>query len=322
MEEKLDLIKQILESGNLNCNHGHFVELFEQKLAKYVNSKYAIAVNSGTAALHTSLLALDIGPGDEVIVPAWTFISTVSAVVMCGATPVFADISEDSFNLDQDSILKKITPKTKAVIIVHLNGIPMNFGEIGWILNDDGIAIIEDACQSLGAELYDDKVGVNGDIGVYSFYPSKIITTGEGGMIVTNKKKLAKKCRLIKDHGRTKHFYSERLGYNYRMTEIQGVLGCVELKDIDKRIKKNTLNYLFCKNELQCDDLKFPIIPKNTKIAPTYINAWRFKFKKPNHHYKKKEIYTPIYKLPPFKQDIELKWTEYASKYGVFIDLL
>ncbi|KKL69808.1 hypothetical protein LCGC14_2111190 [marine sediment metagenome] len=322
MEEKLNLIKQILESGNLNCNHGLYVELFEHRITKYVNSKYAIAVNSGTAALHTALLALDIGHGDEVIVPAWTFISTVSAVVMCGATPVFADISENSFNLDQDSILEKITPKTKAVIIVHLNGIPMDFTEIGWILYDDGIAIIEDACQALGAELCDEKVGIIGDIGVYSFYPSKIITTGEGGMIVTNKKKLAKKCRLIKDHGRTKHFYAERLGFNYRMTEIQGALGCVELKDIDKRIEDNVLNYSFVKMNLKSDDIKFPKIPKNTKIAPTYINAWRFKFKKHNHHYKKKETYTPIYKLPPFKQDIELKWTEYAAKFGVFIDLL
>jgi len=321
MEEKLNLIKQILESGNLNCNHGHFVELFEHRITKYVNSKYAIAVNSGTAALHTSLLALGIGKGDEVIVPAWTFISTVSAVVMCGATPVFVDISENSFNLDQDSILEKITPKTKAVIVVHLNGIPMDFTEIGWILYDDGITLVEDACQSLGAELCDEKVGTIGDIGVYSFYPSKIITTGEGGMIVTNNKKLAKKCRLIKDHGRTKHFYSEILGYNYRMTEIQGALGCIELKDIKERIEKNTLNYTFCKMNLKCDDFKFPIIPKNTKIAPTYINAWRFKFKKPKK-YKKKEIYTPLYKLPPFKQNIKLEWTEYASKYGVSIDLL
>jgi len=229
MKEKLDLIKQILESGNLCSNHGHNVELFEHRLAKYVDSKYAIAVNSGTAALHTSLLALGIGKGDEVIVPAWTFISTVSAVVMCEATPVFADISENSFNIDQDSILEKITSKTKAVIIVHLGGIPMDFTEIDWILHDDGIALVEDACQALGAELYNEKVGTIGNIGVYSFYPSKVITTGEGGMIVTDNNDLAEKCRLIRDHGRTGHFYTERLGFNYRMTEIQGALGCVEL---------------------------------------------------------------------------------------------
>ena len=321
MEEKLNLIKQILESGNLYCNHGPFVELFEHRIIKYVGSKYAIATNSGTAALHTALLALGIGKGDEVIVPAWTFISTVSAVVMCDATPVFADISKNSFNLDQKSILEKITPKTKAVIIVHLNGIPMDFIDMIWKFYDKKIYVIEDACQSLGAELCDRKVGSIGDIGVYSFYPSKIITTGEGGMIVTNNIDLAEKCKLIRDHGRTKHFYAERLGYNYRMTEIQGALGCVELKDIDKRIEYNTLNYTFCKMHLKCDDFKFPIIPKDVKIAPTYITGWRFKFKKPKN-YKKKEIYTPIYKLPPFKQDIELEWTEYASKYGVFIDFL
>ena len=318
MEEKINLIKQILESGNLSSTHGHFVELFEYRLANYVGSNYAIAVNSGTAALHTALLAIGIEPGDEVIVPAWTFISTVSAVIMCGATPVFADISENSFNIDPDSILDKLTHNTKAVIIVHLNGIPVDVSKIGWILEDRGIALIEDACQALGAEIYDGNVGAIGDIGVYSFYPSKIITTGEGGMIVTNNIKLANRCRLIREHGRTGHFYSVRLGFNYRMTEIQGALGCVELKDIDKRIEDTTKRYYLCKNKLMwSNDFKFPKIPKKTKIAPTYTNAWYLKETK----YNDKEIYTPLYKLPPFKQDISLKWTEYASKYGVVINI-
>ena len=316
MKEKLNLIKQILESRNLSSTHGHFVELFEHEIAKYVDSKHAIAVNSGTSALHTALLALGVGKGDEVIVPAWTFISSVSAIIMCGATPVFSDISRNSFNIDQYSILDKLTDKTKAVIVVHLNGIPIDTGEIEWLLFDRNIALIEDACQSLGAECYDEKVGTIGNIGVYSFYPSKIITTGEGGMIVTNNNDLAKKCRSIRNHARTKHFYSTELGFNYRMTEIQGALGYVELKDLDKRIIDNRKKYYECKNKLESNNLRFPEIPKNVKIAPTYINAWNLDGK-----YKDKEIYTPLYKLPPFKQDIKLKWTEYASKYGVFINL-
>lgn len=318
MEEKLELIKQILESGNLSSTHGNNVELFEHRLAKYVGSKHAIAVNSGTAALHTALLALGIGEGDEVIVPAWTFISTVSAVVMCGATPIFADISEDSFNINPDSILDKLTHNTKAVIIVHLNGIPVDLSEINWILYDDGIATIEDACQALGAEIYDDKAGTIWDIGVYSFYPSKIITTGEGGMIVTNDDALADKCKLIREHGRTGHFYSVRLGFNYRMTEIQGALGCVELKDINKKIVEKRAKYYSFKHNFK-EELKFPKIPKNSKIAPTYINAWCFNLG--TNKYKAMEVYIPLYKLPPFKQDISLKWTEYAAKYGVFIKL-
>lgn len=316
MKEKLDLIKQILESGNLCSNHGQYVELFEHRLAKYVGSKYAIAVNSGTAALHTALLALGIGSGDEVIVPAWTFISTVSAVVMCGAIPVFADISENSFNINPDSILDKLTPKTIAIIVVHLGGIPAEMTKIMRIAKQSGIFVIEDACQSLGAEIYDEKVGTIGDIGVYSFYPSKIITTGEGGMIVTNSEQLAERCRLIRNHGRTKHFYADRLGFNYRMTEIQGALGLIELKDIDKRIVDKTKKYYRCRNNLMCDNIRFPKILKHSKIAPTYANAWDFYGK-----YKDKEIYIPLYKLPPFKQNIELEWTEYAAKYGMFINL-
>jgi len=314
IEKKLELIRRVLESRNLCSNHGNNVELFEYRLAKYVGSEHAIAVNSGTAALHTALLALGIGPGDEIIVPAWTFISTVSAVVMCGATPVFADIKSDSFNLDSASILDKITPKTKAVIIVHLAGIPMDFTDIGWILSDKGIAIVEDACQALGAELYNDKVGTIGDIGVYSFYPSKIITTGEGGMIVTNDTKLDFECRLIRDHGRISHFYADRLGFNYRMTEIQGALGLVELEDLDKRISQNINRYMLRKYECK-GNYRFPRIPKNSKIAPTYSPVWNtYKLLVPG-------FYIPLYKLAPFKQNIKLTWTEFAATRSMRLDI-
>ena len=310
IEEKLRAIRKVLESGDLSSTHGNVVEVFESRFSKYVDCKHAIAVNSGTAALHTALLALGIGEGDEVIVPAWTFLSTVSAVLMCGATPVFADISEKSFNIGSSSILGKLTHNTKAVIVVHLGGIPANLSELNWILKNKDIALIEDACQSLGAEWNNKKVGTIGDIGVYSFFPSKIITTGEGGMIVTNRKDLAYECQLIRDHGRTSHFYSERLGFNYRMTEIQGALGCVELKYLDERITKFRAIYNLSKRRIDGVLYRFPEIPKLAKIAPTFAMVWRYEDHKPEDL----KFYTPLYKLPPFKQDIELKWTEYASK--------
>lgn len=312
IEKKLDVIKRILLSKNLSSTHGQDVELFEYRLAKYVGSSNAIAVNSGTAALHTALLALGVGQGDEVIVPAWTFISTVSAVLMCGATPVFADIRKDSFNIDPDSIIDKLNHKTKAVIVVHLAGIPFELWEVGWILHDSGVALIEDACQALGAEYNECKVGTIGDIGVYSFYPSKIITTGEGGMIVTDNEELARECRLIRDHGQTKKYYAKRLGFNYRMTNIQGALGSIELEDIDKRIEEKTKSYKEITGRY-LDMFKFPKIPEYSKIAPTYIPAW-YNTEIPLDD---KKFYIPLYKLPLFKQDIELQWTEYAYKYGV-----
>jgi perosamine synthetase len=232
---------------------------------------------------------------------------------MCGATPVFADISQDSFNVDPDSVLDKLTNKTKAVIVVHLAGIPADLDNLAWILYDKGVKLIEDSCQALGAELHDTKVGTIGDVGVYSFYPSKIITTGEGGMIVTQDDEVAEQCRLIRHHGIPGDFryYSKRLGYNYRMTEIQGALGCVELKDLDRRIKQYTKSYNELKNGERGRFFRFPKIPHGAKIAPTWAPAWTtMEILSPG-------FYIPLYRLPPLKQDINLVWTEFAAKRSV-----
>ena len=317
LNEKVREIRKILEYGNLSSTHGRNVRRFELGFSRYISSEYSIAVNSGTSALHTALLALGVGSGDEVIVPAWTFFSTVSAVVMCGATPVFADIGEDSFNINPVSILSKITSKTKAVIVVHLCGIPMDFIDLIGTLKSKNIFIVEDACQALGSELNDKKIGTIGDIGVYSFYPSKIMTTGEGGMIVTDDIHLANHCGMIRNHGRIDHFYSVRLGFNYRMTEIQGALGRIELKYMDEKVKLSNKKYDACKLKWKYNNIAFPKIPKDAKIAPTYMQTWCYG----DYEGVNKKIYTPIYKLPPFKQDIELKFTEYAHKHGAWLEI-
>lgn len=317
-DEVLSEIEKVLKSGKLSSTVGTVVKKFEDDFSNYVGSNHAIAVNSGTAALHTSLLAIGIGPGDEVIVPAWTFLSTVSAVVMCGAKPVFADINVRDFGLSNASILNSVTSKTKAVIIVHLAGIPTDFLKIKQTLYDNSIYVIEDACQALGAELNNKKVGTIGDIGVYSFYPSKIMTTGEGGMIVTKHEHIANNCRRIRDHGRVTHFNSIKLGFNYRMTEIQGAIGRVELKEVDKRALINTNKCSEAMIKHGFKDIRFVKVSKNvTKIAPTYIQTWCSK----DHKDINREVYIPIYKLYPFKQNVILSNTEYAAKCGGWISI-
>lgn len=310
--EKIKGIEKVLISGNLSSTYGSQVKEFEYNLGDYLGIDFCIAVNSGTSALHTALLSLGVRKGDEVICPAWTFISTASAILMCGAKPVFADINRESFNLDPVDAENKITDKTKAIIVVHLAGIPANMNEFCDIGYYKGIKIIEDACQSLGAEFEKEKVGTLADVGVFSFYPSKIMTTGEGGMICTNNEYINRDCRLIRNHGQSKQYYSERLGFNYRMTEIQGVLGNIELKYIDEKIKKKTKLYndFVETNKENFNGWSFPKIPNNVKIAPTYISTWC------EREIKDKNFYTPLYKLPLFNQDIKLEWTEYTYKFG------
>jgi len=252
------------------------------------------------------LLALGIGPGDEVICPAWTFIATASAILMCGAKPVFADIGLGTFNIDPQNILDKITGNTRAIIVVHIAGIPCNMGAVMRVANQYNIPVIEDACQALGSEYDNKKVGTIGNIGVFSFYPSKIITTGEGGMIVTNDFDVFDSSRLIRNHGQTGRYYSIRLGYNYRMTEIQGAIGSIELDDIDKKIRyRNSLAEWFKKDKHS--NCTTPVIPTKAKVAYSYYPVWE----KEGTFFR--DWYTPLYRMPIFEGE-PLHNTEHAFR--------
>jgi perosamine synthetase len=228
---------------------GPLVRSFESDFAQYVGSKFAVAVNSCTAALHLAMRALDIGPGDEVIVPDFTFAATANAPIFCGAKPVIADIDEKTFNLSPEQVLNKITSKTKAIIPVHYGGQSCEMKELIEIAHDHHFHIVEDCAHSLGADYSGKKTGTFGAMGCFSFYPTKIITTLEGGMITTNDEKLDKKLRLLREHGMSRNAIEREsgatwyydvidLGYNYRLTDPQAALGASQLKRIEDGIRR------------------------------------------------------------------------------------
>ena len=222
--------------GNWISSKGKFIEEFEKQFSKYCGCKYGIAVSNGTVALHLALVALGIGKGDEVIIPSLTFIATANAVAYTGAKPVFIDSEVDTWNIDPLQVEEKITPKTKAIIPVHLYGQPANMQLIMELANKYHLYVIEDAAEAHGAEYKGKKVGSVGDVGCFSFFGNKIITTGEGGMLTTNDKAFYDKAKILRDHGMslTKKYWHDQVGFNYRMTNMQAAIGCAQLEQIDE----------------------------------------------------------------------------------------
>lgn len=224
---------------------GPEIDEFERNITKYIGIKYCTVFSSGTSALHALMLAYNIGKGDEVIVPSFTFIATSNAALFVGATPVFADVEENSFGLDPNDVEKKITEKTKAIIAVHYSGYPCKIEELREIADRHKILLIEDAAEAIGAKTSSKKnVGTVGDAAVLSFCQNKIITTGEGGAIITKDKNLNEKLRLIRSHGRQEGDYFSganldyiSLGYNFRISSINAALGVSQIKKIEKIIK-------------------------------------------------------------------------------------
>ncbi|RLF24053.1 MAG: DegT/DnrJ/EryC1/StrS aminotransferase [Thermoprotei archaeon] len=233
-EDEIEAVVEVLRSRKLTMLKGNKVKEFEEAFARYHGVKHAIAVSSGTAALHVALKALGIGPGDEVIVPPFTFVATATAVLHSNAIPVFADIDPKTYNLDPKSIEDRITDRTKAIIVVHLFGCPADMDPIMKIANEYNLYVVEDCAQAIGAEYRGRKVGTIGDVGCFSFYQSKNMMTGEGGMIITNDDGIAEKCRLVRHHGEPAWYHYILLGYNYRMTEMQAALGIVQLKKLER----------------------------------------------------------------------------------------
>ena len=215
---------------------GKYITLFEEKFAEYCGVQYGVTTSNGTTALHLALTALGIGKGDEVIVPDITFAATINAVIYTGALPVIVDIEDDSWCIDPDEIEKAITPNTKAIIPVHIYGQPCDMGRICEIAQEHDLYIIEDCAEAHGAEWNKKKVGSFGIISCFSFFGNKVITTGEGGMCITNNKELNDKMRMMRDHGmsRERKYYHEVVGYNYRMTNMQAAIGVAQLEHIDE----------------------------------------------------------------------------------------
>jgi len=215
---------------------GKYIDQFENDFSKYIDMRYGVSTSNGTTALHLALMALDIGEGDEVIIPDLTFAATINAVLHANATPVVVDVSEESWCIDPIEIQKAITPKTKAIIPVHLYGQPCEMDAIMSIAKKYNLKVVEDCAEAHGATYRDKKVGSFGDISCFSFFANKIITTGEGGMCLTNSKEIDVKLRQLRDHGMSKEkkYWHDMVGYNYRMTNIQAAIGCAQLERIDE----------------------------------------------------------------------------------------
>ena len=247
-EEEKRAVLEVLESGQLA--QGPKVAEFEEKFAEFCGVKHAIATSSGTTALHTALLAHNIGAGDEVITTPFTFIATANSILFTGARPVFVDIEETTFNIDARLIEEKITPRTKAIMPVHLYGHPSDMESIMAIASKHNLVIIEDACQAHGASINGKKIGSYGT-GCFSFYPTKNITTGEGGMITTNDDGVADKARSLRAHGHAGYGPCDFLGYNFRMTELQAAIGLVQLGSIDEWTAKRIDNAKYLTRRLE-----------------------------------------------------------------------
>lgn len=229
----------VLSSGNLSLGPRH--KEFEEKFAKEIGTKYACSVSSGTAGLHLAMIAADIKPGDEIITSPFSFIASANCILYMGAKPVFVDIDPLTYNIDPNKIEEALTPKTKAILVVHIFGQAADMTRIGKIAKKHNLKIIEDACESINAKHNNQKVGTFGESAVFAFYPNKQMTTGEGGMVVMDSKKIYKLCNSLKNQGRSENMQwldHERLGYNYRMDELSAALGITQLKKIDFLIKE------------------------------------------------------------------------------------
>ena len=243
-DEEIEAVTEVLKSGMLA--QGPKVDEFQNKFAKYVEAKYGIATSSGTTALHTALVAAGIKPGDEVITTPFTFAATSNSILYTQAKPVYADIDAKTFNLDPAKIEEQITDKTKAIVPVHLYGQPADMDGILEIAQKYNLKVIEDAAQAHGAVYKGKKIGSIGDFGCFSFYPTKNMTTGEGGMVTTNDEEYAEKAGMVRAHGESKRYEQSLLGYNYRMTDIAASIGLVQLKHIDEfnKIRNENAKYL------------------------------------------------------------------------------
>jgi perosamine synthetase len=241
-----------LESSWISSK-GKYVDRFEREFANYIGTKHAVSVCNGTAALHTSLLALGIGPGDEVIVPTLTYIASVNAITYTGATPVFAESLKNTWQIDPVDVAARITSNTKAIMAVHLYGYPCHMGELGKLAKKFNLILIEDCAEAIGSEFLDRKVGSIGDISCFSFFGNKTITTGEGGMVNTNIDELDAKVRRIKGQGLAdnREYWHDLIGYNYRMTNIEAAIGCAQLEKVDHIVERKIAIANLYRNKLE-----------------------------------------------------------------------
>lgn len=323
--KEINSVKKVLKSGIYA--HGPISNLFEKKFCSFTGAKFSSTVSSCTAGMHLFYFALGIGRGDEVIVPAQTHTATAHAVELSGAKPVFVDCEIDTGNIDPEKIQKKITKKTKAICVVHFLGIPVDMKKINYIAKKNNLFVLEDCALSLGASYNKTHTGILGDAGVFSFYPAKHITTGEGGIIITKNKKLYNKIKLLKSLGINKTFLERKtpgiydaveVGFNYRMSEIHASIGIKQIEKINNFIKKRKRNFEFLKKKFRANDDLHIIDSTNKKSKNSFycMNVMLSKKQSRNRmeiikYLNKRNIGTSIYYPQPVP-----RMSYYKKKYG------
>lgn len=312
---------------------GQFVTEFENNFASFCGSKYGISTSSGTCALHLALAALGIGNGDEVIVPDLTFVATANAVKHIGAKPIFVDVDRSYWCLDPNAIPSRITNKTKAIIPVHLYGHPCRMDIISEIAEKNGLYIIEDAAQAHGAEFRGKRVGSLGTVSCFSFFANKIITTGEGGMCLTNDPDLAEKMRLLNNHGMRpeRRYWHEVVGYSFRMTNLQAGIGLAQLEKLDSFIeKKRKIAFMYASRlreledegliKLQCEApwaksiyWVYCLLVNNSSAITRDILAAELG----KRGIETRRFFHPMHSLPPYFTSEKFVVSEYLSEVGI-----
>ncbi|KKG31714.1 DegT/DnrJ/EryC1/StrS family aminotransferase [Methanosarcina mazei] len=329
--EELYEIKEVLDSGWVS--QGPKVKEFENKVADYIGAKYAIAVTNCTAALHVSLLSLGISTGDEVLVADYTFPATGHSVLYCGAKPIFVDVDLSTYNINSDKIEEKITENTKAIIPVHTFGQPAEMDKIMKIAHDYNLKVVEDAACALGAKYKTDHAGTIGDIGCYSFHARKGITTGEGGMVVTNDKTLAEKVRYFSVFGmETAHERESAdqitipifsgMGYNYKMSDISAAVGMAQMKKIDQIIKRKRELAKYYDEKLEdIEGINAPQVNENvTHVYQSYITLINKKIDRNEliNRLRKKDIQTQIGTYSSFIQPVYQSKEKCSNSLDIF----
>jgi len=329
-EEEIEAVVKVMKSGVLThgLGAGPMVTKFEKKFAKFVKAKHAIAVNTGTSALHLTITGAGIKHGHEVILPSFTFVATAEVIAIVGAKPVFVDIDAETYNISPEEIEKAITKKTKVIMPVDLYGLPADMQPIREIADKHALTIIEDAAQANGASYKGKPPGTFADAACWSFYASKNMTTGEGGMITTNDGQLAEKMRFMRSHGEKEKYQSLMLGHNYRMPEIQAAIGCIQLKKLPKFSAKRCENAKRLSAKLRkAENLQLPKEPRGFKHS-WYLYTVRLKDAKRKKRDKivetlrqkgiGAEVYyvNPIHVMPYYKKfgKYKLQETEKAAK--------
>jgi len=324
--EELENVVKAVRSGWVSSK-GPFVNEFEKRFSEYIGVRHAIAVSNGTAALHLALTALGIGSRDEVLVPSLAFVAVANAVTYTGARPVFIDSHPDYWCIDPEGLKKSITPRTKAILLVHLYGHPCNIDPILETARSNDLYVVEDCAEAHGAEYKGKKVGSFSDVSCFSFYGNKIITTGEGGMCLTNNRGLAEKMTILKDHGMnpSKRYWHDVIGFNYRITNLQAALGVAQLQKIDKLVER--------KREIA--DIYRKLLKEDNVVVHAPEMSWaksvywiysvlvdryaRDKVTKvlDRQGIETRHFFCPIHTMPPYKRSLRLPVAEEVSARGI-----